>query len=58
MYRFASTAILALVTALPAAAQQTSDVVVPEPETQVAQEWRGLSEAANAALDAKRVDCH
>ena len=55
MYRFASTAILALVTALPAMAQQTSDIIVPEPETQVTQGFVGLSDAATAALEAKRA---
>ncbi|WP_296477711.1 gamma-glutamyltransferase [Roseinatronobacter sp.] len=54
MYRFASTAILALATALPVAAQQTSDIIVPEPETQVTQDFPGLSDAGMAALDAKR----
>ena len=54
MYRIASTAILALVSALPVAAQQTSDILAPEPETQVMQDFPGLSDAATAALDAKR----
>lgn len=54
MYRFASTALIAFVAALPTAAQQTSDVVVPEPETQVTQDFPGLSAAATSALEAKR----
>ncbi|MDD7971017.1 gamma-glutamyltransferase [Roseinatronobacter alkalisoli] len=54
MFRFASTAILALATALPATAQQASDIIVPEPETQVTQDFPGLSDAANQALAAKR----
>lgn len=53
MYRATFTAGLALVFALPATAQQTSDIVVPEPETNVAQEFSGISDAATAALTAK-----
>ena len=54
MYRSSSTAILAVVLATPAMAQQASDVIVPEPETQVTQDFPGISGAAEAALQAKR----
>lgn len=54
MKQLTSTAILALLMASPALAQQTSDVVVPEPETQVTQDFPGISDAAMAALQAKQ----
>lgn len=53
MKHITSTALLALVFAAPVFAQQSSDIVVPEPETQVTQDFPGLSEAARAALQAK-----
>ena len=54
MYRFASTTILAFVMASPALAQQVSDVIVPEPETEVTQDFPGISDGATSALEAKR----
>ncbi len=54
MYRFASTTILAFVMASPALAQQASDVIVPEPETEVTQDFPGISDGATSALEAKR----
>ena len=54
MHRSTSTAILVFLLAAPAMAQQASDVIVPEPETQVTQDFPGISDAAAAALDAKR----
>ncbi|WP_322894188.1 MULTISPECIES: gamma-glutamyltransferase [unclassified Yoonia] len=53
MYRSTSTAILAWLLASQAMAQQASDVIVPEPATEVAQEFPGISDAAAAALAAK-----
>ncbi|MFN3661966.1 gamma-glutamyltransferase [Yoonia sp.] len=54
MHRSTSTAILVFLLAAPVMAQQASDVIVPEPETQVTQDFPGISDAAAAALDAKR----
>ena len=54
MYRVVSTTFLTLLTALPAMGQQASDVIVPEPETQVTQDFPGLSEAGMDALEQKR----
>ncbi len=54
MKHLTSTAILALILAVPAGAQQTSDIVVPEQDTQVTTDFPGISDAARAALDAKR----
>jgi gamma-glutamyltranspeptidase/glutathione hydrolase len=52
-YRFTSTALGAFLVAWPVMAQQTSDVVVPEPQTEVTQDFPGISDAARAALDTK-----
>ena len=54
MYPSTATALLAFFLAAPAMAQQASDVVVPEPETQVTQDFAGISDAAASALAAKR----
>lgn len=51
--RFTSTALVALLAGWPVMAQQTSDIVVPEPETEVTQDFLGISDAGRAALDAK-----
>lgn len=53
MYKLAFTAICALVAAGPAWAQQSSDIVVPEPQTQTTQDFPGISDAAIFALEAK-----
>ena len=54
MYRSTATASLALMLAGPAMAQQASDVIVPEPQTQVTQDFPGISDAAATALATKR----
>ncbi|MBQ2262751.1 MAG: gamma-glutamyltransferase [Loktanella sp.] len=54
MHRSTSTAIMAFLLAAPVMAQQASDVIVPEPETQVTQDFPGISDAAATALEAKR----
>jgi gamma-glutamyltranspeptidase / glutathione hydrolase len=54
MKRVASTIILALIGSTPTMAQQASDIVVPEAETQVEQAFPGISDAAASALEAKR----
>lgn len=54
MYPSTATALLAFLLVAPAMAQQVSDVVVPEPETQVTQDFPGISDAAASALAAKR----
>ena len=55
MLRFGSVALCALVAAFPAMGQQTSDIIVPEPETQLTQDFPEISDAAQRALDAKRA---
>ncbi len=55
MYKLASTAIFVLAAAGPAWGQQSSDIVVPEPQTQTTQDFPGISDAAIAALEAKRA---
>ena len=54
MYRIASTALVVFIAAGTAMAQQASDVVVPEPDTQVALDFPGISDAARSALEAKQ----
>ncbi|TVP72097.1 MAG: gamma-glutamyltransferase [Rhodobacteraceae bacterium] len=53
MFRPISATAIGLALALPVSAQQTSDIVVPEPETGVTQAFQGISDAAVAALEAK-----
>ncbi len=54
MFRVISMAIMAAGFSHPSLAQQTSDLVVPEPETDVAVDFPGLSDAATSALVAKQ----